>query len=44
MQKPVRIDLRANQRTDLLAGYDLADISPLVEVEDNDRQIIVFAK
>jgi hypothetical protein len=29
--------LRAHQRPDLLAGYDLADIAPLIEIEDDDR-------
>jgi hypothetical protein len=35
--------LSANQRADLLSEHDPANVAALIQVEHDDRQVIVFA-
>jgi hypothetical protein len=36
--------LGAHQRSDLLAGHNLADIPTMIEIKNDDRQIVILAK
>jgi hypothetical protein len=36
--------LRAYQRSDLLAGHNFANVAAMIQVEDDDGEIVIFAE